>query len=203
MSLAASMSLRPTDRREIDARVGMAFFLGSWAMVFLTLFFSAAVLRLRSEIWPPLGSRPLPLAIPAVNTALLALSSLAVHRGVRAVDRGAAREAALPLGAALLCGTAFLGLQVQSWVGLWGSGVRMQDGTYESLFWALTTFHGLHVLAGLAALVALLPVARRAWSDPAANDAPVRDRIRVHASAMFWHFVDVAWLATFLVIYVV
>jgi len=196
MAIAAPVSVGRTDRREIDARVGMTFFLASWGMVFLTLFFSAAVLRLRSETWPPLGSRVLPIAVPAINTALLALSSVILRRGVRAMEARESRRLSLSLAATLLLGSLFLGLQAQIWSDLWRSGMRMQDGTYEALFWALTTFHGVHVLAGLGLLLWILPIPRRPQLD-------VRARIRVRSVAMFWHFVDVAWLATFLVVYVV
>ena len=187
------------DRREVDAQIGMIIFLASWGMVFLTLFFALAVLRLQSDTWPPLGSRPLPQTIAAVNTGILLVSSLLLHRGVRAVAEGRPQALRVPLGATMLLGAAFLALQIETWLDLWSSGMRMQQGTYESLFYALTAFHGLHVVAGLGVLLWIVPVAGRSATGPTA----MRDRIRVRSSAMFWHFVDLAWIATFLAVYVI
>jgi cytochrome c oxidase subunit III len=185
-----------TDRREIDARIGMTVFLASWGMVFLTLFFSYAVLRLRATVWPPLGARHLPLLLPGLNTVLIAGSSVVLRRGVLHLEAGRPSGLRFPLAGAMLLGAGFLALQIEIWLGLWRSGMRMQDGTYESLFYGLTTFHGLHVLAGLGALLWILPIARLE------RPATPRERIRVRSTAMFWHFVDLAWLATFAVVYV-
>ncbi len=193
-----SMTL-PSDRREVDARVGMIVFLASWGMVFLTLFFAYGVLRLREEVWPPPGQPPMPSYVHWLgwaNTLLIVASSLALHRGVRAFRSG--RRAALKpmLAVCMLLGSGFLALQLHAWVELWRSGITITDGTYQGLFYAITTFHGLHVLAGLALLIWVLPIASTEGAAPS-----IRSRIRLDATATFWHFVDVAWLATFVVVY--
>src|SRR5262245_39728246 len=68
--------------REVDARVGMVAFLGSWGMVFATLFFCYAVYRMQAPVWPPAGEPGLPESarIAAwVNTVLMIASSLVLH----------------------------------------------------------------------------------------------------------------------------
>jgi heme/copper-type cytochrome/quinol oxidase subunit 3 len=65
------------------------------------------------------------------------------------------------------------------------------SGPYGSVFYALTTFHALHVLVGLVALVTLT---FRAWQRRAT-------RTSVRLWGMFWHFVGAVWLALYLAVY--
>src|SRR5262249_41721438 len=109
---AAVSSPHARDRREVDAQIGMIIFLAWWGLLLLTLFFARAVLRLRSDPWPPLGARPLPQTIAAVNTGILLISSLWLHRGVRAVAEGRPAALRVPLSGAMLLGAAFLALQI-------------------------------------------------------------------------------------------
>jgi len=174
--------------------VGMVMALASWTMMFGSLFFAYAVLRLKAGTWPPEGIEPLPRLLPFVNTLVLLLSSCVLARGVRrAAD---ARIGAL-LGAlktTLALGSLFLVLQLAVWIPLWGSGFRIDSGVYGSIFYGLTVFHALHVLAGLVALAVLLPGARGGrWRSGAQS--------RVRGTAMFWHFVDAVWVVMFVAVY--
>jgi cytochrome c oxidase subunit 3 len=92
-------------------------------------------------------------------------------------------------------GAAFLALQLAVWIPLWQRGFRIDNtGSYGSIFYGLTVFHALHVLAGLGVLAVLLPGARRGrWRSGAQS--------RVRASAMFWHFVDAVWVVMFVAVY--
>lgn len=174
--------------------VGMVMALASWTMMFGSLFFAYAVLRLKAGTWPPEGIEPLPRLLPFVNTLVLLASSVVLARGVRrAAD---ARIGAL-LGAlktTLALGSLFLVLQLAVWIPLWGSGFRIDSGVYGSIFYGLTVFHALHVLAGLVALAVLLPGARNGrWRSGAQS--------RVRGTAMFWHFVDAVWVVMFVAVY--
>jgi cytochrome c oxidase subunit 3 len=149
--------------------VGTALMLGSWAMLFASLFFAYAVVRYHAAAWPPEGATPLPRALPFVNTLVLLASSVLLARG--------ARRPAMALGAG------FLGLQFAVWIPLWRAGFTLASGIYGSVFYALTAFHALHVLAGLGAL---------------ALTARAEGR---RAAAMFWHFVDAVWVVMFVAVY--
>ena len=59
---------------------------------------------------------------------------------------------------------------------------------FTSTFYAVTGYHGLHVLAGVIFLVALLLASRP------------RPRT-LEVAAIFWHFVDLAWIPIFSFIY--
>lgn len=177
---------------DLTAHVGMAIFLGSWAMLFVGLFFAYAFVRARSPAWPPLDAAPLPRLIPGLNTLAIAAASLAVVRAVRAQDLGRTRSAARNLAAAALLGAVFLALQALVWSTVWRDGLVPSGGTYGSVFYAFTVFHALHVLVGLAALAAL---AARARSRGGAA------RTSVRLWGWYWHFVGVLWVALYATVY--
>ena len=188
----------PSAREAVESRkthfVGMVMALASWSMLFASLFFAYAVLRMSAATWPPEGASRLPTALPFANTLVLLLSSVVLWRGA---DPKRERPGALSraLSAALGLGTLFLALQMAVWVPLWTRGFTMRSGVYASLFYGLTAFHAVHVLAGLVAL---------AWLKRGARDGRyVSGRQNpVRLTAMFWHFVDVVWVLMFAVVYV-
>ena len=69
-------------RREWTALLGMIFFLAAWAMMFSALFFSYAMVRVGTNVWPPVNAPEFSLLLPAINSVLIALSSFVLHRGV-------------------------------------------------------------------------------------------------------------------------
>jgi cytochrome c oxidase subunit III len=183
--------LRPS-HDEVTSYVGMVIFLGSWAMMFAALFFAYAVVRVRAPAWPPPDQPPLPLVLPAVNTAVIAASSVAVAHAVRAHALGRHRRASLALGAGAVLGALFLALQAVVWVGVWRAGLVLGGGPYASVFYALTAFHAVHVLVGLAALGVLAVCAQ----------APRRaSRSAVRLWGMFWHFVGAVWGVLYVGVY--
>ena len=176
---------------ELTARVGMAVFLGSWAMLFIALFFAYAFVRARAPAWPPLGAPPLPRLLPGVNTLVVLVSSLAVGRAVHARDLGRARETAAALAIAAALGALFLFLQTAVWAGLWQDGLVPSGGAYPSVFYAFTVFHALHVLVGLAAMAWLALRARRGAAS----------RTAVRLWGWYWHFVAALWGALYVTVY--
>jgi heme/copper-type cytochrome/quinol oxidase subunit 3 len=174
---------------ERTAHVGMAVFLGSWAMLFVGLFFAYAFVRARAPAWPPLDAPPLPRLLPGLNTLVIAASSAAVVVAVRAQELGRTKGARLALAAAAVLGAIFLALQAVVWTALWRRGLVPSGGPYPSVFYALTAFHALHVVVGLAAL---------AWLAAGGAGA---SRTRVRLWGWYWHFVGVVWVALYATVY--
>jgi cytochrome c oxidase subunit III len=188
---------RPVAARSDDtAWLGMTVFLGSWAMMFASLFFAYGFLRLRQPGWPPPGTPPLPQLLPMVNTGVLALNSFVLQRALRAARRGQKSRATAGLVEGLFLGGVFVALQVVLWTLLFRSGLALEDGTLGAVVYGLTGFHALHVLVGLAGLGLLLPAVVRGTLNAARNN-------RLRLWVMYWHFVGVVWLAMYLLIFVV
>lgn len=188
-------TLRPRAKQDFTYSLGMIIALGSWAMMFGALFFAYFGTRARATVWPPVGSPHLPLAMPALNTLVLLLSSMALMMGIRALRLGKRRELAPWIGLAWILGAAFIGLQFWVWRDLWLLGLLPSSGLYGSIFYGLTGLHALHVVAGL---IVLLVVFVRALL----GEYTEHNVVRVSVGAMFWHFVDVVWVLMFLAVYV-
>ena len=175
--------------------VGMILALVSFSMMFLGLFYAYGLLRIRAVAWPPPGVPEAPIVLPTIITALMLCSSalLEASRKKLAQDDVVAFQRLAMV--AITFGFLFLGLQASVWVELWDAGLTLAIGPYASIFYFLTTFHALHVLAGLGIL---------AWMYVAAPRAahPELRASRAHLSSMFWHFVGVVWLIIFSLVYV-
>jgi len=193
---AAVVALRPREKEDFSSYLGMVILLGSWSLLFGGLFFTYAGVRMSAQAWPPPGVPRLPLALPAANTVVLALSSLTAHRALGAIRRGKKDRMQGLLSVTVFLGALFLGLQYVLWSNVRASGLSIDSaGTYGSVFYGLTIFHALHVAAGLLGLLYVI-VASRLGRWNAAAHSPVR------MWTMFWHFVDGVWVVTFLSVFV-
>jgi heme/copper-type cytochrome/quinol oxidase subunit 3 len=192
---AAVVALRPRAKEDFSSYLGMVILLGSWSILFGGLFFAYAGVRMAAPIWPPPGVPRLPLALPTVNTAVLAVSSVAAQRALVAIRAGRRQEMQALLAVTVFLGALFLGLQYVLWANARASGLSIDTGgTYGSVFYALTLFHAAHVAVGIGGLVYVVVGAGLGRWNAAAH-GPVR------LWTMFWHFVDAVWLATFLSVF--
>jgi cytochrome c oxidase subunit III len=182
-------------RRDLTSWVGMVVGLASWAMMFGALFFAYGMVRSRTGLWPPNGTAPLPLALPGLNTLVVLASSALLAGAVRRVRRGETAGLALRVAGTIALGAIFLALQIVVWRRMAIAGLLPRSGGYGAVFWSLTVFHALHVVAGLAVLGwVLVGAIRGAWS--AARHAPLR------LASMFWHFVGIIWVLLYVLVYV-
>lgn len=74
------------------------------------------------------------------------------------------------------------------------SGFSINDGTYGSVFYMLTGFHGFHVIIGTIFLIVCL--VRLRLSHFTSNN-----HFAFEAAAWYWHFVDVVWILLYLLLY--
>lgn len=181
-------------RRDLTGYVGMVVALAAWAMMFGTLFFAYGLLRARAPVWPPPGAPVLPLGLPGLNTLVAIGSSALLQVALARIRRG--EELRLPrwIGGAMALGVVFLALQALVWRRMALLGLAPASA-YGGVFWSLTVFHAIHVLAGLGVLAHVLRTALRGEIGPA-RAAPLR------FAAMFWHFVGAVWVFLYLLVYV-
>ncbi len=170
---------------------------GTWALIateaslFAYLLFSTFYLAGRATgPWPPEGLPSLRLALP--NTIILIVSSIVLAWGERGIRQGNRTRLLLGLAGALVLGAVFVTLQMMEWH---NKPFSLTSNAYGSLYFTTTGFHVAHVVGGLLALAVLL-----VWGG---LDYFGRERhAAVSIGAIYWHFVDVVWLAVFTTFYI-
>jgi len=175
------------------SKLGMLCFIGSEVFFFGVLIITYLVYRPWSNADPSVSSSLDPRTT-ALFTVLLLASSLTLWRAERSAERARQGRLRAWLLATVLLGAAFLIGQGREYLVLLSNGVTVDRNLFGSTFFALTGFHGLHVLSGLLALVVMLGLA-------------LGDRIHgprqagLGAIGWYWHFVDVVWLVIFGLVY--
>jgi len=180
-----------TAPREIaPIRFGTIVFLASELVFFGGLFAAYFTLRSQTSPWPPSGVE-LDVARPSLATALLILSSFTFVAGLRGARAGRLASLRRWIVVTILLALAFLGLQLLDWV---QAGFSVSSHAYGTMVYAMTGFHGLHVIAGvLLMLVVLGRMAQGAYHDGNV-DGP-------EAVGYYWHFVDVVWIGLYATIF--
>lgn len=169
---------------------GMALLIATEASLFAYLLFSYFYLAARSHgAWPPFGPPRLDIALP--NTAVLLSSSVALLWAEAGLRRGDERRLRIGLALTMLLGAAFLALQ-----GVEYSRQSFSPATdaYGSAFFTITGLHGTHVFVGLVVLGVVFSMTLR-------GKLSHEHRHYVSNAAMYWHFVDVVWIAVFTSLY--
>ena len=142
--------------------------------------------------WPPSGAPSLSLAAP--NTVVLIGSSIVLGWGLRAFRRSRdSRRLSAILLATIVLGTAFVTIQGFEWA---AKPFVFSTNAYSSAFFVLTGVHMAHVVVGLLILVMLL-----VWMLMGRFRSVHHEHLAL--GALYWHFVDVVWLAVFTTAYLV
>jgi cytochrome c oxidase subunit 3 len=187
-----SVSVEGERRGAPPVLFGTILFLASELLFFGGLFAAYYALRAETSPWPPNGVE-LDVVRSAVATVLLVISSFTFQAGVRSAGRerhGAFRNWTI---ATILLGVAFLGIQIFDYTTL---PFSVSSNAYGTMYYAMTGMHALHVFAGLLLMVVVL--------GRAALGAYRGGRVDgLHASAYYWHFVDVVWVALFATLFLV
>ncbi|MCA1824730.1 MAG: heme-copper oxidase subunit III [Mycobacteriales bacterium] len=171
--------------------LGMVLFIASEVMFFGGLFAAYFNFRADAPQWPPPGLSPLEAKLPAVFTCVLVLSSVTMQIGVFAIRRGDARALVRWTALTLVLGIVFLCGQMYDYAHL---DFTIRDGIYGATFFTMTGFHGAHVFAG--AVYLFIIVIRGSTGQFTRHH-----HAAVEGASMYWHFVDIVWLALFSTLY--
>ncbi len=178
----------PVDHRKF----GMWLYLSSDTMMFSGLI--AAFLHFK--VINPAETHVLDLTLTTVNTVLLLISSYFAVMALTAIRRGDVPRTGRNLMIAGFLGLAFLMGQALEFNALAIDGTTLHD-IFGASFFALTSFHGLHVFGGLVWIVALLPMI---YSIRTVTEEHVN---YVEIFGLYWAFVDLIWMILFTVIYLI
>ena len=167
-----------------NRKVGMWAFLGSDCMFFGSLIGTYLAYKGKS-ISGPLPHQVFDIPLTSYSAALLLASSLTMVLGLSALQESRVKKAAMWLFVTAMLGLHFVLNQVYEFTSLFGSS-----------FFVLTGFHGAHVTGGVIWLLILVMLAMRGKLD-------ARDYTKVEIAGLYWHFVDIVWIAIFTVIYLI
>lgn len=179
--------------KRIVVGYGFWIFLLSDIIMFSAFFAAYAVLS-GETAGGPSGAKLFDVPNVAVETACLLFSSFAC--GMASLAAGARNLIAFQVAMAItaLLGAAFLTLEMREFIGLVAAGDGPGRSAFLSAFFALVGCHGLHVTAGLMWLLAMMAQAfAKGFRDDILR--------RILCFSLFWHALDIIWVAVFTVVY--
>lgn len=177
-----------------NAQLAVLIFLGAEAMFFAALIAAYLVTRVGAVAWPPPFQPRLPVEVTGVNTLFLLASSVTMVRARWAIRRGNQAGLSRGLGWTAFLGTLFLAIQGYEWARLVHFGLTASSGMYGATFYTLIGIHGVHVLAAVIWLLAILIRAARHRYSQASH-------LAVTVCGTYWHFVVGLWPILFTLVY--
>lgn len=183
----------PASKRVVVA-FGFWIFLLSDIVMFSAFFAAHAVLQTATD-GGPTGRDLFDPKRVAIETACLLASSYAC--GLSAVATAArnhfgTQAALLATG---LFGLAFLSLEAQEFAGMIASGAGPDRSAFLSSFFALVGLHGAHVGVGLLWIGTMMAQLFVKGFGPVLY--------RLICFNLFWHVLDIIWIAIFTVVYLI
>lgn len=204
----AGLNLGATDELTHEAAgsdvFGFWVFLMSDAVIFALLFATYGVM-LPGTAGGPTPASEYKIGPAFIETLLLLTSSFTFgmasiamkYGGVRTDFTGWIRGTSVLLGwmiVTLALGLAFIGMELNDFSTMFADGAYPSRSGYLSGFFGLVPLHGLHVLAGCVWLVVMMV-------QVLAFDLDARVKINILRLGLFWHFLDIVWIAIFSTVY--
>jgi cytochrome c oxidase subunit III len=191
-----------------NGMLGFILFIASEVMFFGGLFAAYFIARADSPQWPPtdllkslqasgqIGASVelhLEKLLPSIATSILVTSSVTMQWSVFQIRKGNRTGLIHGLFISITLGLVFLGIQLYDYSQL---PFAASDTIFGTTFYTLTGFHGAHVAGGVIFMSVCLV---RALGGQFSSD----HHEAVEAASLYWHFVDVVWIALFTVLYIV
>jgi len=165
-----------------------------FATLITTYFVFAPVNRARPDFQDP--RKFLDIELTTVLASILLASSLTMVLALSASRRGDRRGFTTWLLATVGLGLAFIGGQVYEFNHLYHEGLTLSSSLFGTTFFVLTGFHGAHVAIGVIWLLSVF-FKVRAYPDSPEN------AMDVEIAGLYWHFVDLVWVAIFVLVYLI
>lgn len=181
--------------KRIVVGYGFWIFLLSDVVMFSALFAAYAVL-FKSTAGGPSARDLFDLRNTATETACLLASSFTCGMASLAVGQRSQKWTQIALLVTGLLGFVFLVLEFREFSGLVGRGAGPGRSAFLSSFFTLVGCHGAHVCAGLLWLGTMM-------AQFYAKGFRIDIRHRFLCFSLFWHALDIIWVAIFSLVYLV
>jgi cytochrome o ubiquinol oxidase subunit 3 len=177
--------------------MGFWLYLMSDAVIFALLFMTYGIMS-GSTAGGPTGKALFNLNNAAIETALLLISSTTfgfASIAARQGERQGAQGAVLGwLALTFVLGAGFVFLEIREFIGMIAAGAGPQRSGFLSAFFTLVGAHGLHVSTGLVWILIMM-------GQVATKGLTFAVTSRLFRLGLFWHFLDIAWVGIFSVVY--
>ncbi len=165
-------------------------------IIMFSAFFAAYAVLADETAGGPAARQLFDKGTVAVETACLLLSSFTCGLASLAVDARRLKWTQLALLCTGMLGFAFLALEVREFARLVAMDAAPQRSAFLSAFFTLVGCHGLHVTAGLLWLGTMMA---QFFAKGFREDI----RHRYLCFSLFWHTLDIIWVAIFSLVYLV
>ena len=196
-------------------KIAIWAFIGSECMLFISLISTYLIYKGRSVVGPfpheawtsPSGQLFAPILnipVTSASTFVLLMSSLFMvlaleavkHKGNPAYANNIRGNSKFWLMATAIAGATFLGFQAYEFTSFVHEGLTIRTNLFGSSFFTLTGFHGAHVTVGVLWILTL-------FAMDYSRGLTKKDTVLVDICALYWHFVDVVWIAIFTLVYLI
>ena len=191
----AQMEEHPTSTGLNSRKLVFWTFLGSECLFFGSLISTYLVYRGRS-LSGPTPHQILNIPFTSVSAFVLLMSSLTMVLALAAIQRGNVGKFRLWILATALLGCCFIGGQVFEFTSFVREGLTLQTNLFGASFFVLTGFHGAHVTGGVIWLLSL-------FFASFTGRIQQENSLDVEIAGLYWHFVDVVWIAIFTLVYLI
>jgi len=182
-----------TPKRELDALFGF------WVLMMSDLVLFGVVVACYAVLHGATGAGPTAAAILELPSALaqtlvLLLSSAAFGMASVELEYGQHHRVVPWLVTTLVLGGTFVGLELHELFRLVDQGAVPSVSPFLSSFWSLVPLHGLHVTLGCGWIVVTLVAIGRQGMGSRIEGGMLR-------LGVYWHLLDVVWIAIVSVVY--
>jgi heme/copper-type cytochrome/quinol oxidase subunit 3 len=176
-------------------KLGFWIFLGSETLFFGSMISTYMVYKHESVVGP-MPHEILNIPLTSLSTFVLLMSSLAMVIALDMVQRAKRGPGLFWIMAVVMLGAIFIGFQAYEFTHFYHEGLTLQTNLFGSTFFILTGFHGAHVTIGVIWLLIL-------WMDAYRGKLGPHNALRLEIAGLYWHFVDIVWIAIFTLIYLI
>lgn len=174
---------------------------GLWLFCLSESFLFLALLAARFYLWRGEEGliRPELEQLPAlIATIVLLVSSWFMNRAEVAIANDDMRNFNLGMAMTAILGTAFLltVIFVEWGVGSADPHISVSDGAFGAIFFGMTGIHAIHVFTGIVMILAV-------WRNGRKGLYTKEQHWGVEACAIYWHYVDLAWVFFYPAIYLI
>jgi cytochrome o ubiquinol oxidase subunit 3 len=163
-------------------------------IVMFSAFFAAYAVLVGQTAGGPGGAQLFDLREVGGETACLLLSSFACGMASIAAEARRFWPFQIAMAVTFVLGAGFLGLELHEFAGLAARGDGPQRSAFLSAFFSLVGCHGLHITAGLMWLLTMM-------AQILAKGFRPEILRRMLCFSLFWHALDIIWVAIFTVVY--